>query len=762
MIRHRPHGSEHPYLTTADQRVPARPLAGEQVGLGVLAAERVTEVSCEWQGPDGTVVLPLVRETGATSASHSQDAAVDATTHLAAAAAGQGRSRSSRWQVTAPALPQGGRARYRFRASDADGRTRTTRWYPVTAAAWSATGGTLHAAGRSRILPGSVEWLTDADGIRRVRFALPLAEGEHVVGFGERYDRLDQRGHALDAVVFEQYKGQGQAGRTYFPMPFAHVVGGDGWGFHIRTSRRTWYDVAASEAGLLWIETELGGTDDEELEVAFYDGSPRQVLDAFLDETGRPQELPAWIHRLWASGNEWNTQRAVAREMDRHRDEDVPVGVVVIEAWSDEATFTAFRDARYQVHEDGSPHRLSDFTFPADGAWPDPKAMVEELHARDIKVLLWQIPLMKLRPHPSGQARADADAMLRHGYGIREADGRPYRNRGWWFPLALMPDLTDPEARRWWLDKRRYLVEDLGIDGFKTDGGEHAWGHDLRYADGTRGDVCNNLFPVHYAAAYGELLASAGKAPVTFSRAGFTGGQAHGAHWAGDEDSTWEGLRSAVVAGLSAGACGVTHWGWDLGGFSGEIPDAELYIRATQFAVFAPIFQYHSEYNHHRTPSRDRTPWNIAERTGDPRALTVFRTYAHLRERLVPYLHAQSVAGLRRGEPLMRSAALFGDGSPQAWEQPDVFLLGDDLLVAPVTEPAAASRSAYLPAGEWVDVWTGERVTGGRAVVRPTPLEEIPVWCRVEAWPAMAEVFGPARPPRPEGADDPGEEAEQG
>src|SRR5690606_3337285 len=118
---------------------------------------------------------------------------------------------------------------------------------------------------------------------------------------------------------------------------------------------------------------------------------------------------------------------------------------------------------------------------------------------------LWQIPLVKMRPHPLGQAKADAEAAIRDGRLVQEVapDGtlRPYRNRGWWFPLALMPDLGDEAAARWWTEKRRYLVEELGIDGFKTDGGEHAWGRELRYLDGTHGDEGNSLFPVHYARA---------------------------------------------------------------------------------------------------------------------------------------------------------------------------------------------------------------------------------------------------------------------
>src|SRR5699024_9954225 len=159
---------------------------------------------------------------------------------------------------------------------------------------------------------------------------------------------------------------------------------------------------------------------------------------------------------------------------------------------------------------DAAPHSLADFEFPADGAWPTPQGMVDELHDRDIKVHLWQIPLVKMRPHPVGQAAADARVAVAENRVIREESPRggprPYRNRGWGCPLALMPDLTDDAAAEWWTEKRRYLVDELDIDGFKTDGGEHAWGRDLVYLDGRHGDEKNNTFPVAYAKAYGDLL----------------------------------------------------------------------------------------------------------------------------------------------------------------------------------------------------------------------------------------------------------------
>lgn len=735
MIRHRPFGSGHPYAVTEDQRVPARPLDGEAVELRVRAAPRAGAVVCEWVTDGGPPLeLPLSR----TGPAAGDGAASAGGGHLAAAQARAERAAAGSWTVRTPVLRAGHRYAYRFRAELAGGGRRTSRWFEVTAALWSPAGGKLDVRGADRVVPGTVRWLADGDGPLRVRFELALEPGEHVVGFGERFDAVDQRGRALDAVVFEQYKAQGRHARTYLPMPFAIVVGGaSSWGFHLLTSRRTWYDVGASASGRLRVEAEVGP--EGEAAVRMLDGpEPEDVLRGFLDGAGRPAELPPWVFRLWASGNEWNTQERVMAEMDRHRELDIPVGAVVIEAWSDETTFTAFRGARYEPSPE--PHRLADYAFPPDGPWPDPKGMVDELHAREVKVLLWQIPLQKTRPHPRHQAAVDARQLVERGYGVREADGRPYRNRGWWFPLALMPDLSSAEVREWWTARRAYLVDEVGVDGFKTDGGEHAWGHDLRYADGRRGADGNALFPVHYARAFGDLLRRHGKAPVTFSRAGFAGSQPHGAFWAGDEDSTWEAFRSSIRAGITASACGIVYWGWDLAGFSGEVPGAELYLRAAGAAAFMPIMQYHSEFNHHRRPPRDRTPWNVAERTGDERVVPVFRHLVHTRERLVPYLAGQARLALD-GPPLMRGLFFDHPHDPRVWDFPLQFKLGDALLVAPVTAPDVTEQEVYLPEGAWVDVWTGRELDGGRAVTLPAPIDRPPVLCAAGHWPGLSPVF---------------------
>jgi alpha-glucosidase (family GH31 glycosyl hydrolase) len=728
VIRHRPYGSGHPYSVDTDQRWPIDPVAGEPLTLGVRSSAGVRQVHLECTRDGQEAMAVQLERVSRRSRGQELDGG-----HLASAQARLARA-SGGWSTTLDGLRAGETLRYRFVSDDG-----STRWFETTVNAWTDGAPGLRQVGVPRA--HTPETLGDGTTTRRIRFALPLAPGERVAGFGERFDALDQRGTELDSVVFEQYKSQGAERKTYIPMPFAHVVGGAGWGFHVRTSRRVWFDVGARDDGLLWIDAETGP--DGLLEIAFWDGTPREVLAGFLGDSGRAEELPDWVFRLWASGNEWNTQAEVMRQADAHRDHDIPVGSIVIEAWSDESTFTTWRDATASVRDGGEPAHLSDYEFGA--AWPDPKGMTDELHRREVKLHLWQIPLIKMRPHPSGQVGQDAAAAVRDGVLIREPgpDGRlrPYRNRGWWFPLGLMPDLTDDRAARWWTEKRRYLVDEVGIDGFKTDGGEHAWGRELVYLDGRLGDEKNNTFPAAYAAAFGDLLRRNGKAPVTFSRAGFTGSQAHGAFWAGDENSTWDAFRWSLFAGLNAAASGIVYWGWDLAGFSGEVPTPELYLRSAGAAAFVPIMQYHSEFNHHRMPSRDRTPWNIADRTGDDRVIPVFRRFAHLRERLVPYLAAEARRAVGVGEPLMRPMFFDQPSAPESWSHPLQWMLGDSLLVAPVTTEGATNVEAYLPPGDWVDAFTGETVEGGRVIERATALDEVPVWVRAADWARLAPVF---------------------
>ena len=574
-------------------------------------------------------------------------------------------------------------------------------------------------------------WLTAGSGHAptslRMEFESPVAESFH--GLGERYNAFNLRGSSLDASVFEQYKNQGV--HTYLPVPF--FLSSQGYGFYIATARFSTFDFAAERADHWQFQAELGP--QAGLNFHVYAGrEPKQNLQMFSQQVGLPQLLPDWAFGHWISSNEWNSQAIVMEQLRLSQFHDIPATVLVIEAWADEKTFYIWNDAQYTPKSADQPFQLSDFIFQADGLWPDPKGMIDEMHRQGVRLVLWQIPALKyLGGEGHVQQGIDEAYMLEKGYHLKWADGSPYRVQPFWFHDSLLPDFTNPEAVDWWMSKRAYLLDELGVDGFKTDGGEHLWGRDVTFANGSRGDEGLNLYPNLYVGAYHRFARERRNGDaLTFSRAGFTGAQAFPCHWAGDENSTWEAFRASLLAGLNVGLSGIPFWGWDLSGFSGEIPSAELYLRSAAMATFCPIMQYHSEFNDHRTPLRDRTPWNIAERTGQSKVLEIYRHFVKTRMSLLPYITTEARYCAETGEPLMRPLFLDWPTDSQVWQLSDQYCFGRELLIAPILEPGVQSRRLYLPEGHWRDFWTHEQFTGRQWIEVPAPLESIPVFQRLD------------------------------
>ena len=578
----------------------------------------------------------------------------------------------------------------------------------------------VDVSGRSIVLTAPHWQVSGEEEVRAVTLAWRLGTEEALFGGGERYDRLNQRGRTPDVRVYEEYKGQGA--RTYFPLPW--IMSDRGYAISIASRDRVQFDLGATSADLGEAVIPI---DQDPARGQFLFGEPAQLVQSYAAQVGLPTSLPTWAYGPWMSGNEWNTDARVRAEVTRTLDEEIPASVIVIEAWSDEATFYLFNDSTYSAVEGAEPVRYADMSF--GEMWPDPKGLVDWLHERGVRVLLWQIPILKdLGAH--AQHAADVTYARDHGLVVNIGEGESYPNRGWWFPGGNVIDFTNPESREWWFAKRAWLLDELGVDGFKTDGGEHLWGDDVVTAAGERGHVAANMYPTHYLGAYHAFLGDHDhEQPMLFSRAGFTGAQAFPAHWAGDEDSTWAAYRASLTAGLSAGLSGIGYWSWDIAGFSGPIPSAELFQRGTAMGAFSPIMQYHSEHNEHRIPSVDRTPWNIAAQTDDPAARSTYRWFAKVRMNLVPYLEAVGSETAKSGMPMLRAMLLHFPDDAVAVGIDDQYLLGPDLIVAPVLEEGATLRRVYIPAGSWWSLWDGVRYQPGWHEVSAA-IDEIPVFVR--------------------------------
>ncbi|GAB5491873.1 MAG: hypothetical protein Phog2KO_20880 [Phototrophicaceae bacterium] len=714
-ILHSPFGHQHPYEQRPEERFPRHPLAEEQFTIGIVTRppQAVATVTVHY-ALDGVEQNPIDAESlGGWRPELEHGVGAEYLERLE-------KIEQDVWQAQLTAPKFGQELSYWIEAEGIQSEK-----FTLIGEAWQADAESVPiniiAEGDNFPKATGIDYLSNGQAVRKVRLTFEAGQDEAFYGLGERFNALNQRGNIMDIRVYEQYKSQGE--KTYMPIPF--LLSSAGYGLWVNSTRWMQFDLASSNASEWVLEADIGA---EGLALQWFTGNdPFEIIGQFASQTGPVVLPPEWTFGLWMSGNEWNSQQRVMQEVQTSLELGIQPAVIVIEAWSDETTFYIWNDADYTPVSGDESLSYDDFTFSENGKWSDPKAMIDWLHEQGVKVLLWQVPVFKDAPDPHPQHDADRAYFEDNKLGICDADGSLHRLRPFWFRGGYIPDMTNPQARDWWFKKRAYLLDDMGIDGFKTDGGEHLWGEDVIFDDGRTGAEVWNEYPQLYSEAYYEFANSKREA-VTFSRAGYTGSQIAPLHWAGDENSTWDAYRHSILAGLSAGISGIPFWGWDLAGFSGAIPSAELYLRSTAMATFCPVMQYHSEFNNHQVPNVDRTPWNIQERTEDERVIPIFREFVKLRQRLMPYIWKEAQYSAQTGQPMMRALRLIDTQASQY-----DYLFGRDLLVSPVVEPDAKTWSTYLPEGTWRSFWTDDVYSGAQAITIPVPLNRIPLFVRDDA-----------------------------
>ncbi|NOU85209.1 hypothetical protein GC102_05355 [Paenibacillus sp. LMG 31460] len=569
-----------------------------------------------------------------------------------------------------------------------------------------------------------IEALTDGTGcLHKLRLNLQTRPEHRWFGMGERFSHYEYSGHEVDQYVYNQYRDQGL--KTYMPVPFA--ISSGGYAIFVDTALYSTFRFHTRLSDLVEVEADVSQA-NQQLVAYLFAEEPLTMVGQFTHLSGKPVLPPKWSFGPWMSSNNWDSQADVLKQAELTAKYQIPSTVLVIEQWSDEATFYIFNDAQYNVKDGNEPFHYDEFQFPEWGRWPNPKGMVEELHEQGLKVLLWQIPIHKhMYGVTHGQRDQDEITLLEQGYCVKTADGEPYTLPYNWFKDCHILDFTNPEAAKWWFNKRQYLADEIGVDGFKTDGGEFVFGHDLQFYDGSTGREMRNLYPNLYVGSYYDFIQQYAKdGGITFSRAGYTGAQRYPMHWAGDERSTFQAFRSSMIAGLSSSMSGIPFWGWDLGGFHGDIPTAELFIRSTQMAAFCPVMQYHAETKGEF--NQDRTPWNIAERTNQPLVIDLYKRYADIRMNLLPYIYDQAIRTSRTGLPMMRAMSLQFPTDPHCTEMISEYMFGESLLVAPVTEEGHGAKEIYFPEGSWLSLFDQDEVQGPCLMKVAAPLETIPVY----------------------------------
>lgn len=594
----------------------------------------------------------------------------------------------------------------------------------------------------------------ESDGAVRIRIVAPsgtsrvglgwrLAPGERLYGLGSRTHGLQNRGRNLTCWVEEGGNGKSDSPlfgvsnlttSSHVPVPF--LVSSAGYALWADTTVRTQWDLGATDPDEARLMVDAASFDL----VLFPGVSPVQALERFTARVGRPAMPPTWAFAPaeWGKGGS-AAVRAKARFLREHR---IPCSTLWFEDW---------------VGLEHGP--LPGLTHLPWGAWdPDLRhypglgELNADLEQAGFKSLGYFNPFV-----PMGTR--NAEDLLRRGVGgvVREADGRPM----WWpgpFGMLSMLDLSDPEVQSW-IGARIAAFEQLGFDGAMADFGEWTpWrGH---FRDGQNGAGWHNRYPDAWAEAQRRawLAVRPGGDFVVYHRSGYSGIASRCTYmWAADQNTDWgrdDGFPTALTAILSAGLSGVPLMTHDVGGFA-TLGDRgttrELYMRWVELGAYTTFMRTHSG-------QKPGLNWHVMK---DEQTASFMRTYATRHMDLVPYRMALVAEANRTGMPPMRPMVLAAPDEPDLWSREDQFMLGPDLLVAPVLEPGISTRSVGLPRGTWYPLSAGEAIAGGRTVTLPAPLEQIPVLARAGAvlpmLPEGVQTLLPTRDP-----EVPGWQATQG
>jgi alpha-D-xyloside xylohydrolase len=564
----------------------------------------------------------------------------------------------------------------------------------------------------------------EAEGRFRLRIA-PTAAGAPVAyfrlrprasanegfyGLGESFDDVNQRGKIRPMQLETDGELESHYNEAHAPIPL--LIGTAGWGLFVDSAYPAVFSVATEAADV--VEATFGTGLASTKGLTFYLFGSERPLDVtrhYYDVTGYPALPARWALGPWVWRDENKDQAQVAGDLQAMRDLDL----AATGYWIDRPYATA----------------VNTFDF-AKAQFPDPAAMIANLHGLGFRTALWHTPYLDESDATTAALRAEATTK-----GYYPPTVGVLLNK-WGKPV----DFTNPAAQAWWQGNLGAYTA-LGVEGYKLDYGEdvvpgltsarNPW----IFADGSDERTMHARFQIGYHATYARTLPEAGG--FLICRHATVGDQKSGVIvWPGDLDASFAhqrevvkdpggdyasvgGLPASIIAGVSLGPSGFPFFGADTGGYRHSPPDKELFARWFEQTALSSVMQIGN--------SASTVAWEADAKTGyDDEMLGWYRTYTRLHLRLFPYLWTYAENLQKDGRALQRP---FGLVYPELGVHPnDEYLFGDSILVAPVVARGAVSRTVIFPPGTWIDWWTGKSYEGGNgeAVMVAAPLGVLPLF----------------------------------
>ena len=507
---------------------------------------------------------------------------------------------------------------------------------------------------------------------------------------GEKFYGLGQHQQAQAGKM--AYDGatqllQRNPGESSVPL----LVSSGGWGLLWDNPSVTTVDLSG---GALAVSSEVASLVD----YYFMVGKPDDVVASYRALTGAAPMFGRWAFGYWQSKDHYGSQNELLGVASTYRSMQIPIDNIV-------------QDWQYWGGNPWGSHQFS-------ASYPDPAGMFKTLHDTGFHAMIsvWA-------RFESGSANYDAlksggDLMtpqLGDGktsyYDPFKADGRSlYWQQmntalfskgvdGWWL------DATEPELNTNWGEFRT----------FQTSAGP--------------GAVVYNAYPLMTTTAVhdGQRATTSDKRVFILTRSAYAGQQRNGAvTWSGDITGDWATFKRQIPAGLNFSLSGIPYWTTDIGGYflsglggPGQAGYTELFERWFEFGGFCPIFRTHGT-------GADRNIYAFGAA-----AQTVLLGVDQLRYRLLPYIYSASWRVTHDAYTMMRALVFDFAADPKALDIPDEYMFGPALLVSPVSDAGATSRSVYLPVGtSWIDFWSGTPTPGGQTITAAAPIDHLPLFVR--------------------------------
>lgn len=548
--------------------------------------------------------------------------------------------------------------------------------------------------------------------VRRARFFNPYAGGDY---------RLKV---TFESNPEEKIYGMGQYQQEVFNLKGCNLELA-----HRNSQASVPFYVSSLGYGFLWHNSAIGsvsfGTNttewraDSTIKMDYWitvGDTPAKIEEQYSNATGKVPMMPEYGLGFWQCKLRYHNQEQVLKVAREYHERNIPVDVFVIDYyhWP----------------------RCGDYRFD-ENYFPDPKAMVDELRSYGMEVMVSVWPQVDWRSE-------NFDEMYQKGLLVKTDHGMNLQMS--FQGNNVFYDATNPEAREYVWDKCKDNYYKYGIRTFWLDEAEPEFGtydyDNYRYYAGSVLQQ-GNIYPREYARGFYEGQEASGQKDIlNLLRCAWVGSQRYGALvWSGDISSTYEDFRRQIVAGLQMGLAGIPWWTTDIGGFhGGNIYDPdfqELLVRWFQFGTFCPVMRLHGN----RLPREPlyRQDGEETEGTGADNEIWSFgeenyhilKKFIEIRELLRDYTRGLMKEAHEAGAPVMRAMFYEFPEDAVTWDLKTQYMYGSDILVAPVVEEHAVSRTVYLPAGNsWTHAGTGEVYEGGQWIDVKAEIDTLPIFLR--------------------------------